>query len=487
MCALAAFCASVPFLLPNLDLLHRVLLPGIGDPAPLVAVSSALTPLRISSLAAMFTALGMLFICLLKTAYGHLTMHFVVAGTVSYLVGVVLLSVVAPFVELPTIAMQAGMALLGFGFAVLLMAWMLQVDMTGFGMMARTLVILFVVVCAIDAVLIVLPVEAEGALRVILAIIGCVGCIRGFRRQEYTGVTVPGSNWWDIFGRLDVSLIDDADDFTSPATRVIFFIVTPAVILLLLVLDMDMHHSVLGDEFPIEIVGGLIACALAVPLLIIKTDRRTLQMAYRIYLPIVGAAVFIIANFVDESMHGLVIDVGVFAFCSLYGMLMAALLLTMAGRMPSLRLPSACLMVLAICVMATVSYMRVNAGSLMGLRLTMLMVLLVAAIALLAAAPNAHIWSIAFADPGQLAAAVESGDGPTLEDRCKAVARTYGLTPREGEILQYLGRGHGSAYIANTLVVAESTVRSHVKSIYRKMDVSSREELLECIDRIELP
>lgn len=80
MVTLAAFCASVPFFLPNLDILHRIMLPGIGDPAPIVAVSSGLTLLRVASLAAMFTALGMLLVCLLKTAFGRLTMRFVLLG-----------------------------------------------------------------------------------------------------------------------------------------------------------------------------------------------------------------------------------------------------------------------------------------------------------------------------------------------------------------------------------------------------------------------
>ena len=57
-----------------------------------------------------------------------------------------------------------------------------------------------------------------------------------------------------------------------------------------------------------------------------------------------------------------------------------------------------------------------------------------------------------------------------------------GLSPREREILGYLGRGHGIVFVANTLVISESTVRTHVKSIYRKLGVSSREDLLQLID-----
>lgn len=62
--------------------------------------------------------------------------------------------------------------------------------------------------------------------------------------------------------------------------------------------------------------------------------------------------------------------------------------------------------------------------------------------------------------------------------RCEELAHACGLTPREGEILGYLGRGHGIAFVADALVISESTVRTHVKSIYKKLGVNSREELV---------
>ncbi len=70
----------------------------------------------------------------------------------------------------------------------------------------------------------------------------------------------------------------------------------------------------------------------------------------------------------------------------------------------------------------------------------------------------------------------------TLEERCVVVAQERGLSPRETEIFSYLGRGHSVAFVAKTLVISESTVRTHVKSIYRKLEVNSKEELLQFID-----
>ncbi len=69
----------------------------------------------------------------------------------------------------------------------------------------------------------------------------------------------------------------------------------------------------------------------------------------------------------------------------------------------------------------------------------------------------------------------------THVERCEQVAREHNLTPREGEIVLYLGRGHSYAYIANALTVSENTVRTHVRNIYRKLGVTSREELLAVV------
>ncbi|MDE8703455.1 helix-turn-helix transcriptional regulator [Adlercreutzia equolifaciens] len=71
---------------------------------------------------------------------------------------------------------------------------------------------------------------------------------------------------------------------------------------------------------------------------------------------------------------------------------------------------------------------------------------------------------------------------PDVAARCEVLADECGLTPREREIFGYLGRGHGIAFVADTLVISESTVRTHVKSIYKKLGVGSREELLEKVD-----
>ena len=57
------------------------------------------------------------------------------------------------------------------------------------------------------------------------------------------------------------------------------------------------------------------------------------------------------------------------------------------------------------------------------------------------------------------------------------------LDEREAEILVYLARGRTKAYIADALFVTENTVRSHVRNIYSKLDVHTRQELLDLLER----
>ena len=50
------------------------------------------------------------------------------------------------------------------------------------------------------------------------------------------------------------------------------------------------------------------------------------------------------------------------------------------------------------------------------------------------------------------------------------------LSNREKEILTSLSKGNSYKMIADSLFISEETVRRHIKSIYRKLEVHSKSE-----------
>ena len=75
-------------------------------------------------------------------------------------------------------------------------------------------------------------------------------------------------------------------------------------------------------------------------------------------------------------------------------------------------------------------------------------------------------------------AAASSHDGQ-LERACRRLAERGGLTAREEEVLALLARGHNSRHIQDALTLSYNTVKTHVKRIYRKLDVLSQQELID--------
>ena len=69
-------------------------------------------------------------------------------------------------------------------------------------------------------------------------------------------------------------------------------------------------------------------------------------------------------------------------------------------------------------------------------------------------------------------------DGPSIT----SFARAYGLSQRETELASYAYRNYSAKRIAAELYIAESTVYTHLKRIYRKADVHSKQELIDLID-----
>ncbi len=70
--------------------------------------------------------------------------------------------------------------------------------------------------------------------------------------------------------------------------------------------------------------------------------------------------------------------------------------------------------------------------------------------------------------------------------KCLAVADCYLLSERESEILFLLAKGWNAAAIQEHLFISSGTVNTHMRHIYRKINVHSQQELISVIDSVEL-
>ena len=54
---------------------------------------------------------------------------------------------------------------------------------------------------------------------------------------------------------------------------------------------------------------------------------------------------------------------------------------------------------------------------------------------------------------------------------------------RETEVFDLLARGRSIPYVRDALVISRETAATHAKHVYAKLDVHSRQELIDLVDR----
>lgn len=68
--------------------------------------------------------------------------------------------------------------------------------------------------------------------------------------------------------------------------------------------------------------------------------------------------------------------------------------------------------------------------------------------------------------------------------RVDLMRERYRLSAREAEVVELVARGNTVVRIAEILVVSESTIRTHTRRIYAKLDVHKKQELLDLLEQM---
>ena len=254
---------------------------------------------------------------------------------------------------------------------------------------------------------------------------------------------------------------------------------------------MGARKFILFDVVHMEVLGCVLGALVVVSLCFVRSSRALLPVIYRLVLPAFALLLIFLNSFPSGTVPLWLAAWLSYVFFGMLAILALASLAAMAhgGELPcamvyglAVAAFSACSL-LGVLASGTVPFHQQEGGPALLVVSTLFFVLLIAdALGALWRASRTGAVSADGTDdlPGRPAAAAPR----TLDvaARCEALADGASLTPREREILGYLGRGHGIAFVAETLVISDSTVRTHVKAIYRKLAVGSREELLAKVD-----
>lgn len=69
-----------------------------------------------------------------------------------------------------------------------------------------------------------------------------------------------------------------------------------------------------------------------------------------------------------------------------------------------------------------------------------------------------------------------------LDAKCEALSSRYGLSPREKEVFVLLAKGRDLPRISQELFISDNTTRSHMRNIYKKLDVHSKQEIIDMLE-----
>lgn len=69
-----------------------------------------------------------------------------------------------------------------------------------------------------------------------------------------------------------------------------------------------------------------------------------------------------------------------------------------------------------------------------------------------------------------------AADDPSLAERA---AMRFGLTARETDVFDRLARGRDIAFIESDLCISRNTAKMHIRHVYQKTGVHSKQELID--------
>ena len=228
-------------------------------------------------------------------------------------------------------------------------------------------------------------------------------------------------------------------------------------------------HDVSGAELWVRFGGSLSAASVVACFVVLSAHKRSIMKAFYVALPL--SAFGVIAYALPFGSHA---EAAVFLGSCGFSLVNYLVWIVMLEKAFSRKLP----VVGLLASLWSASYVGVLVGQLLAAfwpfgweYLNYALLLLLIAASLLLVSMNGKLTVSR--------AALEAPEVDPVAQRALEIAEMAKLSPRETEILVIWLAGHNAAYIEETLHISRNTVKTHLKHIYQKTGVESKEELLK--------
>lgn len=494
-----AFFATLPLYSPNLIMFHDLL--GGAD---------TYMPLFVNAMLLSAAVLGIAAACLGLTHKNDALFRLpaVALGVTCYAVGFVLFAATLGlnYAGMELLATVAGV-LMAAGSVELCICWGAYLAWLGLRQALSSVAVMIGVASLAELLMSAVAIQAGLICYAILLVLGaalpCWKAAAGQLNQTSAAYALADADYEELI-RSDNSNTSVLARLTSSVKDMGQVLALPFTGLLIYGYMMGVRKFLIVDTFHIEILAGIIAAVLVLPMCAIK-DKPLLPFAYQVLLPLSALFLVLFNSFPTNTPFMFAAATLSYVFYAVVSILALSGLCAMAHAR---EFPPALIFGLSVASFSAVSLFGIFCGSLELFQNNdeggpILMIISTCYFVLLLAVPVIGRWNERTARANEVAteherltlsnATEEETEEPqgaaaqpalSIQERCEIVASNGGLSPRETEVMSFLGRGYGIAFAAKALFVSESTVRTHVKNIYKKLHVNSREELLQLVDKV---
>lgn len=470
MFAFVVFVATLPLYSPNMGIFD-----GFSYGGALVGhfVFSMLITALVVSLVTVFYAAR-------HRSWSCFGLRFTGAATLLYLAGALafLIAVQLPFAFVP-LAVISG-ACVGFGLIPLCIAWG-----THYAMFLRKALLWAAIACVAASLLAwALTLVPRMYLNFIYPPLVIIGAIPPFWKMRKGTLNFPlqDNEFEDKSAeREQEERIRGPQELLLSIKQILSIVWLPFIGLMFYAFMTSVHKLEVFDVLASEYLGGALAALCILPLCFLKSSKPLLPFVYKVIVPIFAAILIILGSFPNDTLPFAIGEIGIYVFCVFLALLALASLMAVARAgefSPALVYGFACFCGIAVTLVGLVQVQVFAIADDFG---PLMWVITCVLFAVLMIYLGISSWN-SFSSPETPVREESSSIQENLYQRGEVLAQRYNLSSREKEILGYLSRGYSPTYIAKVLIISVSTVRSHVRNIYRKIGVGSREELLRLFE-----